>query len=277
MPNSRKSSSSRRSTRAAQGWGRLRAWYAYLWPRPEVRLLLGVLVVLGGVWIFVELTGEVLEGDVRAVDEAILLSMRNAEDVADPLGPIWFEEMVRDVTALGGTIIIGMITVGGALYLFLIGRRASALLLLITVCGAAALNLVLKTSFDRPRPELVAHSYRVYHASFPSGHSMTATAAYLALGVLAARGQPHRRSAWLVMSLALLISVLVGVSRLYLGVHWPTDVLAGWIAGSVWALLCGVVAWWLRASRLERERNFMDEAEDTQAATSVDASIPNKR
>lgn len=264
MPEPLESSASSLSSRVAQGWARLRAWSVEMWPRPEFRLLLGMLVVLLGVWVFVELTGEVLEGDVRAVDEAILLAMRNPNDLSDPVGPAWFEEMVRDVTALGGTAIIWLVTCGGALYLFLIGRRASALLLLVTVCGAVALNLALKAGFDRPRPELVPHGSRVYQTSFPSGHSMTATAAYLALGILAARVQTQRRAALLIMAFAMLISVLVGVSRVYLGVHWPTDVLAGWIAGGVWALFCGLVVWWLRASRLERQRTFMGEGDAVQ-------------
>lgn len=238
---------------ATQGWARLQTWYVDLWPRPEVRLLLWVLVARCGIWFFAALTGEVLEGDVKAADEAILLAMRDPNDLSDPLGPLWFEEMVRDWTALGSIGVIYLFTGAGALYLFLIGRRGSALLLVITVIGAVLLNVALKMGFDRPRPELVPHESSVYQASFPSGHSMTATAAYLALGILAARGQRRRRVALLIMSFALLISVLVGVSRIYLGVHWPSDVLGGWIAGAVWALICALVAWWMRHSRIERQ------------------------
>jgi undecaprenyl-diphosphatase len=107
------------------------------------------------------------------------------------------------------------------------------------------LNLLLKLGFDRPRPDLVPHLTEAYQTSFPSGHSMSSAATYLTLGAMLARVQPSRRLKIYFLSLAIAVMLLVGFSRVYLGVHWPSDVLAGWAAGAIWALACWLLAWWL--------------------------------
>ena len=106
------------------------------------------------------------------------------------------------------------------------------------LCGGIVVSSIAKGFFDRPRPDLVPHGSIVSTASFPSGHSMMAAVAYLTLGVLIARVLADRRLKIYVLCLAMMVTVLVGVSRVYLGVHWPTDVLAGWLAGSGWAVAC---------------------------------------
>lgn len=217
--------------------------------RVELRILLPLLLVSLGLWAFVEIADEVLEGEIRLVDQLILLMLRNPFDLSDPVGPPWLEEMVRDWSALGGMAVLALVTASATLYLLFTRRYASAALLVIAVGGSALLSVALKAGFDRPRPDLVPHAAEVYRASFPSGHAMVGATTYLTLGVLSARLQRYRRTALLIIALAVLISVLVGVSRVYLGVHYPSDVLAGWIAGAVWAQLCALAAWWLHLRR----------------------------
>ena len=212
--------------------------------RLPLRVLVPLAVVLLLVWAFGELADEVIEGSTRAVDEWILLGLRT-EDPSDPVGPRWFEEMARDVTALGGTAVLGLFVAIVAGYLVLSGRiRLAALTVGWIVLGFVSIQL-LKIGFARPRPELVPHQQEVYTASFPSGHAMAAALTFVTLAALLARTQRRRRvQAWL-LGTALLLTVLVGVSRVYLGVHYPTDVLGGWAVGSAWAVLA-----WLAASRL---------------------------
>ncbi|HYE35786.1 phosphatase PAP2 family protein [Methylocaldum sp.] len=215
----------------------------------EFRTLVLMLLAAGGLWGFIELADEVTEGQTHAIDTTILLALRNPADPADPLGPRWLEELFRDFTALGGVGVIVFITLGVAGYLALLRKRGALLLLAIAVSGSLLINTALKLGFDRPRPDLVPHGAYVYTASFPSGHAMLATATYLTLGALLARVLPDRRTKFFVLTMAIVLSLLVGFSRVYLGVHWPSDVAAGWMAGAAWALL-----WWLLARWLQRER-----------------------
>jgi undecaprenyl-diphosphatase len=119
-------------------------------------------------------------------------------------------------------------------------------LVLVSVAGGLLLSTLFKEAFDRPRPDLVTHGATVYTASFPSGHSMMAAVTYLTLAVMYARVEPRRAVKIYLIAVASLIILLVGASRVYLGVHWPTDVLAGWLAGATWALFCWLIARWLQ-------------------------------
>ena len=119
-------------------------------------------------------------------------------------------------------------------------------LVLIAVVGGQVLSTTLKYFIDRPRPMIVPHLSQVYTTSFPSGHSMMSAVVYLTLGSLLGSSSAARAQV-LLLSVAMLLTFLVGVSRVYMGVHWPTDVLAGWTAGLVWAILC-----WLVARQLQR-------------------------
>ncbi|WP_434113463.1 phosphatase PAP2 family protein [Methylocaldum sp. GT1TLB] len=222
----------------------------------EFRTLVLILLTGAGIWGFIELADEVAEGQTRAVDTAILLALRNPADPADPIGPRWVEEMFRDFTALGGVSVILFITLGAAGYLALLRKHRTVLLLAIAVGGGLLINTLLKLGFDRPRPDLVPHGAYVYTASFPSGHAMLATATYLTLGALLARVLPDRRTKFFVLTMAVVLCLLVGFSRVYLGVHWPSDVAAGWMIGAAWALI-----WWLVARWLQRER-IVEEAEN---------------
>jgi undecaprenyl-diphosphatase len=216
--------------------------------RLELRGLVLLVLAFAGAWGFAELADEVLEGETRRIDEALLRAMRDPADLSDPIGPRWFEEMARDFTALGGLGVLMLLVGAAATYLLLLGKRRGALFILAAVGGGQALSLLFKWGFDRPRPDLVPHGSFVYTASFPSGHSMMAAVTYLTLGALLAR--MHERAALKAFFLgtAACLTVLVGVSRVYLGVHWPTDVLAGWAAGAVWAIACWLVVLWFQRS-----------------------------
>jgi undecaprenyl-diphosphatase len=232
------------------------AWEAPLGhlARREFAVLLALALAAGAIWGFAELADKVVEGETHAFDEQILLALRSPTDRSDPLGPTWLEEAMRDVTALGSVGVPGFITLAAAGFLALQRKTHAALFLLAAVGGGQLLSTLLKLGFDRPRPDLVPHGAVVYTASFPSGHAMMAAITYLTLGALLARVQPRRRLKLYLLCLAIVLTVAVGVSRVYLGVHWPTDVLAGWAVGAAWALLCWAAVLWLqRRGEVESE------------------------
>ncbi|WP_159996830.1 phosphatase PAP2 family protein [Roseomonas sp. 18066] len=224
-------------TRQAQGFG----WAQFV-------MLAALLACAGSLLGFAALVDETFEGDTRAFDEGILLALRNPADTSDPIGPFWLEIMMRDFTSLGSHAVLLLIGVLSFGYLLLARKGMSAGLLLFSFVGAMTLNGLLKQGFDRPRPELVAHLAEVHTASFPSGHAMLSAACYLTLGTLLAGVAEGRRLKAYLLGAAILLTLLVGGSRVYLGVHWPTDVLAGWCLGAAWAMGCwlalrGWLAW----------------------------------
>lgn len=227
-----------------------------LWPqiaqfrRPEPRVLVSILAVAALLLAFGLIAGEILEGEPLAFDRDIILALRDPANPSLPLGPAWFQEMARDITALGSFAVLAIIIGAGAGYLFLAGQSAAAWLLLASVLGGSLLNTLLKFGFARPRPELVAPAARVFTASFPSGHAALSAVAYLTLGALLARAHSSRRIRAYFMTVAVTLAFLVGASRIYLGVHYPTDVLAGWCLGSAWALAC-----WMFMTQLEQSRS----------------------
>ncbi len=219
----------------------------------EVGPLVSLLAVSVLGYGFFALANEVGEGSTEALDRKILLSLRNPDNLSDPLGPLWLEEAMRDITGWGSVVTLVFLTFAVALYLALADKRRVALFVLAAVGGGEAVSTVLKLFYSRPRPDLVPHGMEVFTASFPSGHAMMSAIAYLTLAILIARITPGRRVSVLVMSLGILMTVLVGISRVYLGVHWPSDVLAGWCVGAAWAALCWFVALQLqRRGEVER-------------------------
>ncbi|HEX5764736.1 MAG TPA: phosphatase PAP2 family protein [Woeseiaceae bacterium] len=219
----------------------------------EFSVLLSAVVLSAGVWVFIELADEVTENEAVSIDEAVLLSLRNAGDLSDPVGPGWVEEMGRDFTALGSMGVLTLITLAVLGYLLLAGRNRTSLFTLLAVAGGMLLSTLLKMGFDRARPDLVPHDTVVYTASFPSGHSMMAAVTYLTLAAILSRVHSSPLLKAYLLITAAVITLLVGASRVYLGVHWPTDVLAGWAAGAAWASLC-----WLIARGLQR-RHMVEE------------------
>ncbi|MBZ9822243.1 phosphatase PAP2 family protein [Mesorhizobium sp. CA4] len=219
----------------------------------EFPVLLAGLVIAGGLWGLVELLELARATTPHAFDTEILLAFRHAGQPDSPIGPPWLEGAVRDVTALGSTAVLVLITTATILYLLLIRRPSTALFMFAAVAGGQVLSSLLKFEVDRPRPDLVSHLVNETSLSFPSGHAMLSAVTYLTLGSLTARFLPDRRTKVFVLGLAVLTTVLVGASRVYLGVHWPSDVLAGWCAGFAWAMLC-----WLAARLLQRRKVVKD-------------------
>jgi undecaprenyl-diphosphatase len=221
--------------------------------RLEFPVLVAGLLIAAALWGFVELMEVARAAAPHAFDTEILLAFRHAGQPDNPIGPPWLQGAVRDVTALGSSTVLVLITTATIIYLLLIRRPATALFMFVAVAGGQVLSSLLKLEVDRPRPDLVSHLVNETSLSFPSGHAMLSAVTYLTLGSLAARFLPDRRTKNFVLGLAVLITVLVGLSRVYLGVHWPSDVLAGWCAGFAWAMLC-----WLVARLLQRRKMVAD-------------------
>lgn len=205
--------------------------------RFEARVLIGLALTAGALWGFLNIAGEMAEGETAAVDRSLILLLRNPADPNDPIGSRNVEEAVRDITALGGTTLVVVVTVVSVLAFLFHKKRIHALVMAGAVLGAWASSDLSKAFYGRPRPDLVPHEAYVYSASFPSGHSTMSTAAFLTLAMLVASLESRRRSKALALVLAGLVVVGVGFSRVYLGVHWPSDVLAGWCLGALWAFV----------------------------------------
>ena len=220
--------------------------------QPEGRTLLTGGVVAAGLWAAIEGAEAMLFGGAPRLDRALLRAVRGAGDA--PVGPRWLEPLARDYTALGSVGVLALLVLGTAGYLWLRRRGPVAAFLLGTVGGGLVLNTLLKVGVDRPRPAPGLRESTVFSPSFPSGHAALAAVTYLTLGALLASTHSRRGPKRYLLGGALLIPGTVGVTRVYLGVHWPTDVCAGWALGAAWALCCWVGAAGLRDAPDGQER-----------------------
>jgi undecaprenyl-diphosphatase len=213
------------------------------WLVPGV--LVPIVLIAAAASAFIALLDEVSEGDTRAIDEAIILAFRVPGDPADPIGAPWFEEAMRDITALGSApaLVIAVLAVFG--FLALAKAWRPAIFILVASGGGLLVSSLLKYTIDRPRPDLVPHGNLIYTSSFPSGHSMMSAVVYFTLAALVTRLIERWRLKGYALGVAMTLTLLVGVSRIYLGVHWPSDVMAGWAAGAAWALGCWLIARWI--------------------------------
>jgi undecaprenyl-diphosphatase len=217
-------------------------------------MLLGGLLLLVLVFGFARLSDSVIEGQTQHFDERVLQSLRKADDPSRPIGPRWLSDAAFDITSLGGGWVQGLVVMAIVGFLTLQGMHRTAAFVFAASVGGWLLNAGLKEVFQRPRPEIVPHLREVLTLSFPSGHAMTSAAVYLTLGALLMRISERRITKIYCMAIAALVTGLVGVSRVYLGVHYPTDVLAGWLMGLSWALLC-----WLIERAIERRTGMRRE------------------
>ena len=207
----------------------------------EAPLLVILAVTSGLILAFLQIADEMVEGEMEAFDRTVLMLFRDPANPDRVIGPSWVHEMVRDVTALGSFSLLGLIVLSVCAYLYLARMRSAALFVLVSVLGGTLLSTVLKMGYNRPRPDLTTMSEQ-FTASFPSGHAMLSAVTFLTLGALLARFAPsHRLQVFSILG-ALLLTLLVGLSRLYMGVHYPSDILAGWCLGSAWALFCSSIA-----------------------------------
>jgi undecaprenyl-diphosphatase len=219
---------------------------------PVLRLLrgeTGPLIVLAiacfCALLFYDVAEDLHEGESFAFDASILLALRGGTAQGAPIGPSWLPQVATEITALGSTSVLTLLTAITAGFLLITRKWRAALLLLVAVIGGTLLVTVMKGFMDRPRPDVVLHLVKVTNPSFPSGHAALSAATYLTIGAMLTRVSEQRRVKTYLMTCAVGISLLVGVTRIYLGVHWPSDVVAGWCLGSAWALLCWLIAYWL--------------------------------
>lgn len=223
-------------------------------------LLPAALAAVGGiaVYAFLRLAGEMQAGELAGFDRALLLSFRNPADPADPLGPAWLEQAVEEITALGGYPILTVLVAVVVGYLLVARKHGPALFVALSIGLGTLVSQLLKIAYDRPRPDVVSHLVAIHMASFPSGHATMSTLVYLTLAALIARLVDDWRVRAYVISVAVLLSLAVGLSRLYLGVHWPSDVAAGWALGVAWASLSWLVVSGLRRLRTKARSDGAD-------------------
>lgn len=221
----------------------------------EFVLLLAVAALCGGVLTFAGVTDLVSEGELHEMEIRLMRDLRSAEDPSRPIGPPWLERWSKEITALGSGAVLSLMTLLVVGYLLIERLYASAVLVMVSVGGGTLLTAGLKRFFERDRPDVVPHLTDALFKSYPSGHSMMSSVVYLTLAVLLARTMKRRRVKIYFVSAALFLSFLVGLSRVYLGVHYPTDVIAGWAGGTAWAMLCWLAAYFLEErGKIEPER-----------------------
>jgi undecaprenyl-diphosphatase len=228
----------------------LRSLRATVRSAPKELKLLAALLALA-LWAWASVLGLAAVGFARiqSFDEHVLIWLRRPENLALPVGPHWLLDAALEISALGSATVLLFVTFSVVGYLWLERRYGLVALVLASTFGGVLITTVLKDVLGRPRPTVVPHLVSVSSASFPSGHSMLSTTVYLTLGALLTRVPADRTTKLYFVLLASVLTLSIGLSRIYLGVHYPTDVLGGWVGGLVWALACVVVA-----RELERRR-----------------------
>jgi len=209
-------------------------------------VLTALLAIAALLFLFAFIAYEVARGKPTALDRRVTLTLRSSAKPPGPIGPAWLQEAARDVTGLGSIIVVVMTTAAIAGYFFLVHKPGVAWLMLLAVGGGIALNNLLKLVFARRRPDLIVSPARVFTTSFPSGHATLSAIAYLTIGALLSRASPSAALSLYFIVFAVFLTTLIGFSRIYLGVHYPTDVLAGWCLGAAWAIFCWMLMAWLQ-------------------------------
>jgi undecaprenyl-diphosphatase len=218
----------------------------WLWPA----LILAAVSALGFAIVLVD---KIAMGESLKLDSTLLLALRRPGHLDVPIGPPWLEQSAIDLSALGGFTLQWLLGGAAVGFLLYVHRRAEAAWLLASIVGASVLDTLFKLSLNRPRPELVPHLARVSNASFPSGHAMISAAIFLTVAAMLGETQKRASAKAYLMAIAGVLVILIGCSRVYLGVHWPSDVMAGWCFGSVWALFAFVANRALRRRAARRK------------------------
>lgn len=203
-------------------------------------LLVGLLAVLL-LLAFVVGGAEVMEGDTRSFDVYLLQRAQSLR-----AGHTWLAAIMRDFSALGSTAVMTLFTLISVGYLTLVSARVTALLVATSVSTGAVFVQILKAAFGRLRPEAGFADLVATGLSFPSGHTSMSAIVFLTLGALIASTRSRVPERLYVLAAAALLALLVGVSRVLLGVHWATDVLGGWAFGAAWAMAWLLLARFLR-------------------------------
>ncbi|MEY4555962.1 MAG: hypothetical protein RL093_1081 [Pseudomonadota bacterium] len=225
--------------------------------RTEIAAVTALFVVALGVMTFVEVADDITEADGQAFDHAVLTWMQPV--AGDPRGPWWLQEAAADLTSLGGISVLTLFAVIAIAFLLIQRKRLSALLLVLGLAGGVALSEGLKAMFERARPPAAYQAVETLNASFPSGHTLLATVFYLSLGVMLTRAFPRAHLKAFVLGAAMTVALLIGVTRVYLGAHWASDVFAGWCAGTAWAMALWLVAYAIGRSQAVSDTGLHDD------------------
>lgn len=209
--------------------------------RTEIAAVTALFIVALGIMTFVEVADDMTEADGQAFDQAVLTWLQPV--AGEPRGPWWLKEAAADLTSLGGISVLGLFAVIAIAFLLIQRKQLSALLLVLGLAGGVALSEGLKAMFARERPPADFQAVETLNASFPSGHALLATVFYLTLGVMLTRAFPRAHLKAFVLGAAMTVALLIGLTRVYLGAHWATDVFAGWCAGAAWAMALWLVAY----------------------------------
>jgi undecaprenyl-diphosphatase len=207
-------------------------------PSPvSATILLGIATLA-----FLAVAAAMVSGLTRGFDEGLILMLRRPGDITRPVGPHWLAMAVTDLTGLGSIAILTVVVLG-AVGLLVARKRSREAAMLFCASGSGLILLnILKVVFGRPRPPVAMHVVEVGNSSFPSGHAMLSAIVYLSLAMVFARGAEGESEGRFAVAAGVLVTLMVGVSRVYLGVHWPTDVIAGWALGAAWAMLWSLIA-----------------------------------
>lgn len=211
----------------------------------EKKIPLRYIVIAGGLALagvlFIGLWSEIAEGEAAAIDTAILLLFRNPGDLNQMIGPPWLRQTMIDITTLGSSTVLTLIVIGSTGFMLVKhAYRIAALIVGATISGSVIVS-VLKGFLERPRPTLVDHLVAETSMSFPSGHAANSAIVYLTIAVLFMRIEPKLSTRLFVLAASIMIVTAIGVSRVALGVHWPSDVLAGWLFGTGWACFWALI------------------------------------
>lgn len=227
--------------------------------RTEISALAALMIAAFGALTFADLAEDMREPDAQQFDQHVLQLMRPyAEDPSRPWGPWWLKEAASDITSLGGISVLGLFALIVVVFLVIQRKYLSALLLPLALGGGVLLSEGLKSVFERERPPAAYQAVETLNASFPSGHALLSAVFYLSLGVMLTRAFPQRRFKIYVLGVAILITLLIGATRIYLGAHWASDVFAGWSVGAAWAMVLWLVAYALERRQRARHARLQD-------------------
>ena len=222
----------------------------------EIKVLIVLLILFISGLTFLEIADEISEGETREFDQSIIEFFRTDDDPGNPAGANRISEVMIDITALGGGTVLAIITIFVSIFLILQKRYDAFWLLLAATAGGALISFGLKEIYARERPDLVYRLVTVNSLSFPSGHSMMSAVLYLTQAAIVARFQREWKIRIYIVSIALFLTFIIGLSRVYLGVHYPTDVIGGWTIGLAWACFCWCVVWYIqRRKRVTNKAN----------------------
>lgn len=223
---------------------------AFTLARTEIAALGALLVVALGSLTFADLAEDVRDPDNQLFDARVLHLLRPyADDPSRPWGPWWLKEAASDITSLGGISVLALFATIVIVFLVIQRKWLSSVLLIVGLGGGVLLSEGLKAVFERDRPPALYRATETLNASFPSGHALLSAVFYLSLGVMLTRAFPERRFKAYVLGVGIVITLLIGVTRIYLGAHWASDVFAGWSVGAAWAM-----ALWLLAYQISRRQ-----------------------